>query len=149
MIDRHWNLVTANRSGALVLAAFGVDIGGSLLEAMLDPGRAEALIENWPEVAAHVIARLRTESAHLGGDPVLDDGGGRACRATRLWPATHPAPTCPPSSPPATGSAGQVFSVFTTIAQFGTAEDIALADLRIEMLFPADEATRGMFEGIG
>jgi hypothetical protein len=44
---------------------------------------------------------------------------------------------------------GQVFSVFTTIAQFGTAEDIALADLRIEMLFPADEETRMAFEGMG
>jgi hypothetical protein len=44
---------------------------------------------------------------------------------------------------------GHLFSVFTTIAQFGTAEDIALADMRIEMLFPADEATRGMFEGMG
>jgi hypothetical protein len=42
-----------------------------------------------------------------------------------------------------------VFSVFTTIAQFGTAEDIALADLRIELFFPADEETRRALEGMG
>jgi hypothetical protein len=42
---------------------------------------------------------------------------------------------------------GQVFSVFTTIARFGTAEDIALADLRIELLFSADAETRELFEG--
>jgi hypothetical protein len=41
----------------------------------------------------------------------------------------------------------QVFSVFSTILQFGSAEDIALADLRIELLFPADETTRMLFEG--
>ena len=35
-------------------------------------------------------------------------------------------------------------SFFSTIAQFGTAEDIALADLKIELLFPADEFTRAM-----
>lgn len=44
---------------------------------------------------------------------------------------------------------GQTFSVFTTIAQFGTAEDIAIADLEIELLFPADEATKGLLEGMG
>ena len=91
VIDRHWNLVTANRSGALVLAAFGVDIGGSLLKAMLEPGRAEALIENWPEAAAHVIARLRTESAHVGGDPVLDAGSGRPVARPGAGPP-HPPP---------------------------------------------------------
>ncbi len=148
VIDRHWNLVTANRSGALVLAAFGVDIGGSLLNAMLDPGRAEALIENWPEVAAHMIARLRTESAHLGGDPVLDAAADGLSRDPAL--ARHaPRPDMPAIMPARYRLGGQVFSVFRTIAQFGTAEDIALADLRIEMLFPADEATRVMFEGMG
>lgn len=33
-------------------------------------------------------------------------------------------------------------SFFSTISQFSTAEDIALADWKIEQLFPADEATR-------
>ncbi|NJK53626.1 MAG: hypothetical protein HC936_13950, partial [Leptolyngbyaceae cyanobacterium SU_3_3] len=29
-------------------------------------------IENWPVVAAYMLARLRTENAHFGGDPVLE-----------------------------------------------------------------------------
>ncbi|MCP5081470.1 MAG: hypothetical protein GY948_07215 [Alphaproteobacteria bacterium] len=37
---------------------------------------------------------------------------------------------------------GMVFSFFSTLAQFGTAEDIALAELKIEMMFPADEFTQ-------
>lgn len=37
-----------------------------------------------------------------------------------------------------------VLSLFSTIAQFGTAEDIALADLKIELMFPADDVTRNM-----
>ena len=31
---------------------------------------------------------------------------------------------------------------FSTISQFGSAEDIALADLKIELMFPADAATK-------
>jgi hypothetical protein len=42
---------------------------------------------------------------------------------------------------------GAVYSVFSTIAQFGTAEDMALADLRIELLFPADDETERLFSG--
>jgi transcriptional regulator with XRE-family HTH domain len=147
VIDRHWNIVTANRSGALVLAAFGIGEGGSMLEAMLEPGRAAALIENWPEVVAHMIARLRTESAHFGGDEVLDAAADALSRDPALA-RTHPA-EMPVVIPARYKLGGQVFSVFTTIAQFGTAEDITLADLRIELLFPADEATRVALEGMG
>ena len=32
--------------------------------------------------------------------------------------------------------------MFTTLAHFSTAEDIALADLQIELMFPADEPTK-------
>ena len=147
VIDRHWRVVTANQTGAAVLGAFGLAAGGSMLDAMLEPGRAAAVIENWPEVCAHMIARLRTESAHLGGDPVLDKAVEQLTRDPALA-RTHPA-DMPAVIPARYRLGGQVFSVFTTIAQFGTADDIALADLRIEMLFPADEATRGMFEGMG
>ena len=35
-----------------------------------------------------------------------------------------------------------VLSLFSTIAQFGSTEDIALADVKIELMFPADAATR-------
>lgn len=148
VIDRHWRVVTANRSGHLVLSAFGLGNGDSMLEAMLESGRAASLIENWPEVAAHMLSRLRTESAHLGGDPVLDDAAARLSRDPAL--ARHHELQDMPAVIPARYRLGdQTFSVFTTIAQFGTAEDIAIADLRIELLFPADEATRVMMVGLG
>jgi transcriptional regulator with XRE-family HTH domain len=146
VVDRHWNIVAANQSGTLVLAAFGVAIGESILSALLEPGRAETMIENWPEVAAHTLARLRTESAHLGGDPVLDKAASQLARDPALQkPPQHA--DMPAVVPTRYRLGGRIFSVFGTIAQFGTAEDIALADLKIELLFPADDATRALFEG--
>jgi hypothetical protein len=41
----------------------------------------------------------------------------------------------------------QRFSFISTIAHFGGANDIALVDLRIELLFPADEATAAALSG--
>ena len=43
---------------------------------------------------------------------------------------------------------GMTLSMFSTFTQFGTAEDIALSELRIEMLFPADDATRAILSGL-
>nr|MDJ0909116.1 hypothetical protein [Woeseiaceae bacterium] len=37
---------------------------------------------------------------------------------------------------------GMTLKFFSTISQFGSAEDIALADLKIELMFPADAATK-------
>lgn len=147
VLDRHWNIVTANTSGTLVMASFEVALGGSILSAMLEPGRAESMIENWPEVAAHILARLRTESAHLGGDAVLDKAANQLAGDPALQKAA-PYTDMPAIIPTRYRLGGQIYSVFGTIAQFGTAEDIALADLKIELMFPADEATRALFEGI-
>lgn len=88
-----------------------------------------------------MISRLRTESAHLGGDPVLDDAVRRL--AEELGGALPHAEGALPAVIPARYRAnGVVLSFFSTIAQFGTAEDIALADLKVELLFPADDTTR-------
>ena len=40
---------------------------------------------------------------------------------------------------------GARVSLFTVIATFGTAQDVTADELRIESLFPADEATERLF----
>ncbi len=42
---------------------------------------------------------------------------------------------------------GQELSMFSTLATFGTALDITLAELSIESFFPADAATEAYFRG--
>ena len=141
-LDRHWTIVKANQAAGFLLAGAGVTEGDSLLAALTDSERFAAVIENWREVAQHMVVRLRTESAHLGGDPVLDQAANALMLALGATP--HPAPAQPlPAIIPARYRAGdRTFSFFSTLAQFGTAEDIALAELKIEMMFPADEETR-------
>ncbi len=142
-LDRHWAIVAANLSGTALLANVGLSVGDSLLAAMLESDRLKTAIENWPTFVRYLAARLRTESIHVGGDPVLD-------AAAKALSAQAPVEKQTDSSPlPAIVATrlrvnNQVMSFFSTIAQFGTAEDIALADLRIELLFPADELTKNL-----
>lgn len=140
--DRHWRLVAANSAAKGMLAVFGIAEGDSLLDAMMDV-RTRALIDNWPEVARHMIARLRTESTYLGGDRVLDAAMKRLKAEMGEDQADLNLPAVMPTR---YRMNGQVFSFFSAISQFSSADDIALADLRIEFLFPADEQTRAMLE---
>lgn len=147
-LDRHWHLVKANQAATFMLQASGISEGDSLLDPMLEQERMMATFENWEEVADHMIARLRTESAHLGGDEVLD----RAAQKLREM-------ICGRSTTgkgelqafvPARYKAGtMVLSFLSTIAQFGTVNDIALSELKIEMMFPADETTRAALLAMG
>jgi transcriptional regulator with XRE-family HTH domain len=136
-LDRHWNLVRANAPAERLLSAAGAGVGDSLLAACAPDGPLRPLIANWAEVARYLAARLQTEIEHHGGDPVL--AGHRDAILSGL---KRPMPD--PVSPilPVIYQLGETrLSFFSTIAHFGGAGDIALDDLRIELMFPADEAT--------
>ena len=145
-LDRHWRIVGSNRSAAGLLAPLKVAEGDSLLEAFLEPGAFRSALENWPAIARQMLGRLRTENAHLGGDPVLEDAIRRITVSTAG--DLDPADLRYPAVIPVVLRAGDVLlSFFSIISQFGSTEDIALADLRIELMFPADEVTRTLLRG--
>lgn len=140
-LDRYWRIVRANVSASALLAGMNISVGDSLLDAFAEPGPVRESIENWAEVSRHLIARLRTESAHLGGDPVLDEAIGRLADSLPTGDTEYR------GALPAVITAnyrtnGMTLKFFSTISQFGSAEDIALADLKIEMMFPADAGTK-------
>ncbi len=140
-LDRHWRVVRLNRSATMLLRGAGLREGDSLLEAMLDRNRLANALDNWSEVVEHTMVRLRTESAHLGGDPVLDAAIETLSADPDLGAPADDA-TLPAVVPARYRAGDMVLSLFSTIAQFGSAEDIALAELKIELMFPADEPTR-------
>lgn len=140
-MDRHWTLITMNQTARLLMAGMGINDGDTMLNVLADNENVRASILNIDEVVEHTVARLRTEIAHLGGDPVLDTA---AEKLAATLPDHRPALNgVLPAFIPARYRAGdQTFSFLSTFTQFGTAEDIALSELKIEMMFPADEETR-------
>ncbi len=140
--DRHWRILRMNPVSGALLATMQLGEGDSLLDAFIEGGPFAEALENRDEVARHMVTRLRTESAHLGGDAILDAAVAKLV-ATLGDDAQLPAGTLPAVIPARYRSNGVVLSFFSTISQFGSTEDIALADLKIELMFPADEFTRG------
>lgn len=146
-LDRHWMLVDLNRTATMLLSGAGLAKGDSLLDVMADIERLKTVLENWEEVAKHMLVRLQTESQHLGGDDILDQAIAKLDKAVgdRLSSSLG---TLPAVIPARYQSGDVVLSLFSTLAQFGTAEDIALAELKIELLFPADDPTRDFLNAL-
>ncbi|TCL09214.1 Xre family transcriptional regulator [Shimia isoporae] len=146
-MDKHWRLVQANRSCATMLAGFGMQEGDSMLDMMTANPVVREALENYEEIAEHLLARLRVEAAHFGHDPVLETAiaqfeeivGEQGGDPDGIRPAVIPA---------IYNLGGMRLSLFSTISQFGSTEDIALSELRIEMFFPADEATKAALEAM-
>jgi transcriptional regulator with XRE-family HTH domain len=138
--DKYWVIVLANRTATMLLTALELKVGDSLLHALSHSAVLRGAILNWDDVAKHLVTRLRTESAKLGHDAVLHDA---AESIARQLPPTQRNFNQENSALLTTQYQlnGKVFSLFSMLAQFGSAEDIALADLKIELMFPADNAT--------
>lgn len=141
--DRRWRITDANGPAVQLFGGFGLGPGASLLEALLDGQGLGAAIENLPDVARETAARLRAELAHFGPDPELEAAAARFA-GLGAQAASDPGDAV---VTPVRLRAGEVtLSFLTTLAQFGSANDIALADMRIELFFPLDAATERMLE---
>ncbi len=141
-VDRLWQVQRMNAAATRLFGAAGIATGDSLLAKITD-GSLRGVIENWPEVACHAARRLRLESAAQGGSADLD-------HAADLL-AQEPQPDTPTPAPviPTVYRLGDLrLALISTIAQFGTPEDLTLDDLKIEMFFPADAETASLLRGM-
>lgn len=153
-VDRHWNIVAANRaSGRLLELAKPAMLAPpvNILRASLHADGLAPHIVNYGELRARLLARLRRH-CELTGDAVL----GQLLTELDGYPF-------PPEGEPAGGSedyAGVVMPVrirtadgelalFSTIAVFGTPVDITLSELALETFFPADTATAAILQRWG
>ena len=139
-IDRLWSVLALNGPAQSLFGGLGVREGSSLLDLMMGDVLPD-LIENWPQVAYHGAQRLRTESAAQGGVPELDKAAAFLCAV-----AGDAEPSPLPVVPTLFNANGVRLRMFTTLAQFGTPDDLTLDDLKMELYFPADATTKTALE---
>ena len=148
VLDRYWNILRINAGAKRFLALFpGCDsvtpLNGPRL--VFHPQGLRPFIENWNVLAAHITRRVHREVADNPSDETLK------CFFEELLsypgvPSRWRTPDLDGTPPPFLtinykwkNSTLRLFSALTTL---GTPLDVALQELRIETLFPADEATR-------
>src|SRR5262245_18533372 len=152
IVDRGWNLVSAN--GAAI-GLFTTEVAPHLLEPPINvyrlglhPEGLASRVRNTGEYTRHLLTRLQRDAA-LSGDPTL----AALLEEVRTYPdLTHPGEV---EADPAdllflpmdfTTQDGTELSFFSTLATFGTALDVTVAELSIEAFFPADDHTRDFLQ---
>jgi transcriptional regulator with XRE-family HTH domain len=145
LCDRHWNVLEASPSATAMLAPLLTDWHGppNVYRLTATHPRAGDFIANLPEVLHESLERLALEQSLAGDDPMLADliAVTRAAAARNPCRAQARMPVLPISY---RGPAG-LLSFLSIVAQCGTSEDVTVRDLRLELLFPADDATRAAF----
>jgi transcriptional regulator with XRE-family HTH domain len=159
IVNRHWELVAANETA---LSLFTAGVAGHLLEPPvnvyrlgLHPDGLSTRVRNRAEYTHHLLTRLQREVA-LSGDPEL----ASLLAEVTAYPGgdAGSARSGPVDADPArmlflpmefTTADGDELSFFSTLATFGTALDVTVAELSIEAFFPADEQTRATLQQRG
>lgn len=150
VMDRYWNILRMNAGAKRILDLFpGWDsvmpLNGPRL--VFNPQGLRSFIENWDFVAAHIVRRVHREAADNPSDKMLKrlleellnyPGVPSRWRVLDLDGAPSPFLTIN------YGWKNSTIRLFSTLTTLGTPLDVALQELRIETLFPADEATRTM-----
>lgn len=145
VIDQHWDITGANGAALSLFAALGLAGQSNLLEALNLAGDGAA-IDNWEETALLALQRARAELIALGGDARLKTLTEKLATHPRLAKGDHSAINLNQAVIPTVFRAGgKRLSMFSTIAQFGSVQDVRASELRIEMMFPADDSTYDYF----
>ncbi len=148
LCDRHWRVRDANPTAAALLSPLQGETGETSLVRMLtDSPAVEAMIANLPEVIQEMRGRIALEALEAPGDPVLRELLSSLDAASLRHPLAGSVPRRP-LLPLIVNTPGGQLSFLSTIAHFGTSEDVTVRDLRLELLFPADDFTRAALKAM-
>ena len=141
VVDRCWNLVRANDAASLLVEDVDPRLLPNVMRVSLHPDGLAPRVLDFEVTAGHLISRLKRQVA-LTGDELLAELVAELLTYPGV-PAEEPL-TDPPGVvlPVRIRSPRGVLSFFTTIATFGTASDVTVAELSVECFVPADDATR-------
>lgn len=146
VMTRHWDVVLANGS---VTRLFDLLRGGSpkhanIVRQIFDPDDMRPFVANWDEVAGDVIRHLHAEVAAAPSDAkarALLDEALAYPDVPAHWRTREPGASPLPLLTTNFRAGGTELRFLSTFATFGASRDVTIDELRIECLFPADEAT--------
>lgn len=152
-IDRHWNLVLANRMIAPLLVGVAPELLAppvNVLRLSLHPRGLAPAILNLDEWRGHLFERLRQQVA-VTADPVLVDLFEQLQALDRADEARAPVRRADAQAGTGQGAALAVplriatpagtLELIGTTTIFGSPVDVTLSELAVEAFFPADAST--------
>jgi transcriptional regulator with XRE-family HTH domain len=147
VMDRYWNVLMTNDAAPRFFNRF-IDMSAregprNMLHLVFDPHGMRPFVADWPNVARSLLQRVQREC--IGH--ALDDGTQRLLDALCTYPdvpedwRTGESPRAGvPMIPLGFRHDETVLDYFSMVTSVGTPQTVAAQELRIECLFPVDEA---------
>ena len=147
VMDRYWNVLMTNEATPRFFGCF-IDIAvrqgpRNMLHLMFDPQGMRPFIANWQDVARSLFERVYRES--IGR--VVDEKTKALLAELLAYPDAKSDWKNPvaigfmPAIPLGFIRGDRVLNYFSMVTTVGTPQTVAAQELRIECMFPADEAT--------
>jgi transcriptional regulator with XRE-family HTH domain len=147
VMDRYWDVLMTNEAAPRFFNCF-IDMAArkgprNMLHLIFDPEGMRPFVANWEEVAKGLIERVYRESVGR----VVDEKTRELLAALLAYPDVKTEWKAPkpvgamPVIPISFVRDDQVLNYFSMVTTVGTPQTIAAQELRIECMFPADEAT--------
>jgi transcriptional regulator with XRE-family HTH domain len=146
-LDRHWNIVLANAAAQRMLGVLPPLLAQqqplNIMRIGLHPEGMAAHTANFDEWGAYMLRELQ-RLAEASFDPALQ----ALLDEVQSWPNVAALQARPAPAPAdelivqcVLMHGTQKLSMFTTLATFGSPSDITLAELTVELFYPADAST--------
>jgi transcriptional regulator with XRE-family HTH domain len=153
-LDRHWNLVVANRAAQRMVGVLPPALASAqplnVFRIGLHPQGMAAHTANFDEWGRYMLRELqRLSDASL--DPALQallDEVQAYPNVAGLRRRSEPAPADGLIVHCVLLHGAQRLSMFTTLATFGSPRDVTLAELTVELFYPADAATEAALRAL-
>ncbi|ALP67546.1 helix-turn-helix domain-containing protein [Paraburkholderia caribensis] len=150
VMDRHWNVLMTNDAAPRFFNCF-IDMAArkgprNMLHLMFDPQGMRPFVDDWDSVARSLLQRVYRESVGrvIDGDTahLLDEllAYPDAPRDWKTGQASSAAPAMP-VIPIGFVSGGDVLRYFSMVTSVGAPQSITAQELRLECMFPVDDAT--------
>jgi transcriptional regulator with XRE-family HTH domain len=147
VLDRYWNVLMTNEAAPQLFNCF-VDLSArptprNLLHLMFDPDGMRPFVANWPQTARGLLARVYREAVGR----VIDVKTKALLEELSQYPgvkAEWRAPLADDAMPMVRLSfvkGGVTLDYFSLITTVGTPQTVTAEELRLECMFPVNEAT--------
>ena len=149
IIDGGWQIVGGNGPAIHMMQFLPFEGSMCVVDALLNDDPVNPVFQNWDEIAAWMVTRLQLETSRTGPEAELVNTYKRLANDPRCAGADPV--SFSGKRPYLTMKAhmdGQELSMFTMLAEFTSAQDIAMSEQRVELFFPANETTKIYFENL-
>jgi transcriptional regulator with XRE-family HTH domain len=143
VIDRYGAVLRANAAFERLSPGLTGLEPEELVDRFFGPGLWRDALVNWSEAAAVWLARQRREICRTA-DPRLEALVARAARLIGWTSCPKPAEDLPMICS-RIRAGEEVLELFAVVVKFDTASDVTLSELRIELMYPGNDAANRFF----